>query len=128
MRALVSVLLVVVALVNLVPVVGVLSVARLEALYGVAIEDPNLAVLMRHRAVLFGIVGGLLLASVRLHPLRPAAVVAGLTSMLSFVLVAWLVGEVNEPLRRVVAVDLGASALLVVAALLDRRTRKAPPA
>ena len=66
MQAISTALIFGVGLVNLLPVSGVLSANRLQALYGVAIEDVNFLVLMRHRAVLFGIVGGLLVASVAL--------------------------------------------------------------
>jgi hypothetical protein len=115
-----TVLIGLVGLANLLPVVGVLSAARLQSLYGVVLEDANLVVLMRHRAVLFGIVGGLLLTSAFHAPLRPVGVAVGLTSMLSFILIAWLVGDINPELRRVVVVDWVASAALVAAVLLDR--------
>ncbi len=123
MRILCTALIVVAAAVNLVPVSGVVSAARLEALYGIPFEDANLVILMRHRAVLFGIVGGLLAVAAFHPPLRPAAFVAGLVSMLSFVLIAWLVGDANPELRRVAGVDVVASAVLAAAALLDRRSR-----
>jgi hypothetical protein len=48
------------ALVNRAPVTGLLSAERLRALYGISFEGDTLLIRMRHRAVLFGIVGGLL--------------------------------------------------------------------
>lgn len=120
MNAVITVLILVVGLVNALPVAGAFSGARLQALYGVALEDPNVVILMRHRAVLFGIVGGLLVGAAFHAPLRGAAYGAGFASMLSFVLMAWLVGGYNAELRRVVVVDLVASAALFVAVLLER--------
>jgi len=118
-RVLSTLLVLLAGLANLLPVAGVLSAGRLRALYGVGLEDANLVILMRHRAILFGIVGGLLVASAFHAPLRPAALLAGLISMLSFVAIAWLVGGYNAELRRIIVIDLVASALLVAAALLD---------
>lgn len=120
MRALSTVLIVLTGLVNLLPVSGVLSSGRLQALYGVALQDPNVIILMRHRAVLFGIVGGLLLLSAFHSPLRPVGYAAGFISMLSFVLIAWLVGGYNPELKRVLVVDIVASAALLAALLLER--------
>src|SRR5262245_47738150 len=120
MRLLSTALVFVVGLVNLIPVVGVLSEDRLRSLYGIALEDSNLVILMRHRAVLFGVVGGLLVASVFHAPLRGVGLVVGLISMLSFILIAWHVGETNAELRRVVAVDLVASLALLGVVILDR--------
>ena len=119
MTALTTILILLVGLVNLLPVAGVLSGARLQALYGVALQDPNVVILMRHRAVLFGIVGGLLVSAAFHAPLRTAAYGAGFVSMLSFVLIAWPIGGLNAELRRVVIVDLIASIVLLVAVLLD---------
>jgi len=119
MRAIVTVLLLLAAAVNLLPAIGALSTSRLEGLYGVVVQDPNLAILLRHRAVLFAIVAGLLAVAAFHPPLRALAIAAGLISMLSFVAIAGLVGEYNPLLRRVVLVDVAASLALVAAGLLD---------
>jgi hypothetical protein len=119
MRAFVTVLLLLAAAANLLPVLGALSTARLEALYGVVIQDTNLAILMRHRAVLFGIVGSLLAVAAFHAPVRPLAIPAGLVSMLAFVAIAGSVGDYNPLLRRLVIVDVAASVALVAAAVLD---------
>ena len=107
----------IVGVVNLLPVIGVLSTTRLHGLYGVVVEEPNLAILMRHRAALLGIIGALLVASAFHAPLQPLAVTVGLVSMLSFVLIAHLVDGYNAELRRIVFIDLVASALLVGAGM-----------
>jgi hypothetical protein len=122
-RTLSTALFALVAVVNLVPVVGALSAARLESLYGVAVGEANLEILLRHRALLLAIVGGLLAAAAFHPPLRRAALAAGLASMLSFVVLVGLVGGANPALRRVAAVDLVASLALLAAAGLDRLAR-----
>jgi len=126
MRAMATLLIVVVGLINLLPVSGVLSAKRLQLLYGVALEDVNVLILMRHRAVLFGIIGGLLVASAVHPPLRPIAAIAGLVSMLSFVLIAWLAGSYNPELQRVLVVDLVASLALLGSILLDHLALASP--
>lgn len=113
-----SILFLLVGIVNLLPVVGVTSAERLSRLYGVAVDGPDLAILLRHRAVLFGIVGALLVAAAFSPGLRSIAVAAGLLSMLSFVAIARLENGANAELRRVAWVDVAASVLLVIAAIL----------
>jgi hypothetical protein len=127
MQTLATALFVLVGLVNLLPVSGVLSAGRLEALYGLQLGEPNLLILMRHRAVLFGIVGALLPCSAFHVPLRPIGTAAGLVSMLSFVGLALLAGGYNTELQRVVVVDVVASVVLVAAALLSRFAAVGPP-
>ena len=53
--------LVVAGVINSIPLIGVLSNSQLERLYGpgIAKADPTTIVLLRHRAVLFGIVGSI---------------------------------------------------------------------
>lgn len=114
MRHLVSAGLLIAALIHLLPLAGVLGPERLNMLYGLRFDEPNLQILMRHRAVLFGIVGGLLLAAIWLHPLRMAALVVGLVSVLSFLVLAWQVGNANAQIARVVMADWIALLALLV--------------
>ena len=120
MRSIATALYFIVAVINFLPALGVLSVERMEAFYGVAIREPNLEILMRHRAVLFSIVGVLLAAAMFRPSLRPLAAAAGFVNMLAFILVAWMIGGYNPPIRRVVLVDAVASVLLAVAVIIDR--------
>ena len=57
MQKAISILLVIVGIIHLLPVSGVLGAERLSALYGLSFQEPNIAILMRHRAVLFGLLG-----------------------------------------------------------------------
>jgi hypothetical protein len=54
-------MLVVVGVIHLLPLTGVMGSARLVSLYGVPIEDPNVEILMRHRALLFSLLGGFMI-------------------------------------------------------------------
>lgn len=107
--------LVLAALVNLAPVVGVISNQMIVALYGISLESSDLAILMRHRAILFGLVGGFILLSVFRPALRPLAITAALTSMLSFVALAMLIGDYSQKITRLMVGDLIASVVLIIA-------------
>jgi hypothetical protein len=113
-----TLLVLIAAAINLAPLLGAFAPERMTALYGVNLDDPNLQILMRHRAVLFGIVGGLLLVAAFHPPLRTIGYAAGFASMLSFLLIAWLVGGISEEIRRVVVVDVVGIAALAGAGLV----------
>lgn len=114
----ISILLAVVGVIHLLPLSGVLGAERLVALYGLPFDDPNLQIMMRHRAVLFGMLGAFLLYAAVRPDLRVIALVAGFTSTLSFLWLAWSVGGYNTAIGRVVAADVVAVACLVVASVL----------
>ena len=116
LERLTTVLLLLVALVHLLPTLGVLSAERLQVLYGIAVDDANLEVLMRHRAVLFGLLGVFIAVAAFLPALQSAAFAAALVSILSFLLLAAAADGLNEALRRVVVADLLALAALAGAA------------
>ena len=81
MRYVVPVALLVVAAIHAVPLLGVISAARLSSAYAISIEDPTLEILMRHRAVLFGILAGFLVYAA-FHPeLHRLALVAAFVSV-----------------------------------------------
>lgn len=114
-------MLILVGVIHLLPLPGVLGAGHLARLYGTVIEDPNLIILMRHRAVLFGLLGVLLIAAAFRTELRGIAYLAGFASVVSFLAIAWSVGGYGPPVARVVAADVGALVLLLAALVIDRR-------
>lgn len=120
MQKIVSCLLTAVAIIHLLPLVGALGPQRLQALYGLAFDEPNLLILMQHRAVLFGLLGTFMLWAAFRPALVPLALGAGLVSVLSFLGFALAAAGYNALLARVVVADWLALALLVAAATLHR--------
>lgn len=114
MRYLVSAMLVVVAIIHLLPLSGVLGSERLAALYGLSFNEPNLAILMRHRAVLFGLLGLFILFGAFWTPFQTIAFIAGFVSVVSFLWLAWSVGGYNAQVARVFMVDIVALACLII--------------
>lgn len=114
MKFTVSAMLVVVGLIHLLPLSGVLGNTRLEALYGVPIGGPDLEILMRHRAVLFGLLGAFLIYAAFRPSLQAAAFVAGFVSVGSFMLLAASVGGYNARLATVFNADIVALVCLAI--------------
>lgn len=112
---LVTLALLVIAVIHILPVSGIVGVDRLTALYGVDISDPNLEILMRHRAALFAILGGFFAFAAFRPALQPAAFLMALASIGSFFLLSYSVGEFNTAIRRVVIADVVAAFFLVAA-------------
>lgn len=127
LRYLVTAMLLVAALIHLLPLSGVLGVHRLTALYELPFEEPNLAILMRHRAVLFGMVGVFLALAAFRPGWQAAGLLVGLLSVLSFLGLAWSVGGYNAQLARVVLADQVALVCLLVGAVAYVWGRRAVP-
>ena len=125
MNTLKLVLLTLVGLINFLPVMGLLSAERIQALYGLPTLEPHLGLLMRHRALLFGLVGALIISAVFIPVLRPAAYAMALISMAGFIVLARGVA-INDALQRVLLVDwigLGLLAVVLILELLQRLQR-----
>lgn len=110
-----TLLFLVVGIINFAPIMGVAGQARLEALYAIDIASPDTLLLMRHRAVLFGIVGGYIIAAAFKPAIRTSATIMGMTSMLSFIWLYPSQDTTNAALGRIVTIDIIAVLLLVVA-------------
>jgi len=115
MRALTATLFIIVGLVNLTPLIGVLGATQLEALYDQPFAGKDLLLLLRHRAVLFGLLGGLLIVAAFRPAIRSVAAVAGLVSMVSFLGLAFPIDTLGPALQRVFWADMIATPLLAVA-------------
>lgn len=127
MNKLIAALLLVAGIIHLLPLSGVLGAERLAALYGLTFAEPNLLLLMRSRAVLFGLLGALLVAAAWRQAWRPLALAGGLVSVLSFLLLAGTGGGYNTALGRVVLADWVALACLLLALALHLRATRATP-
>ena len=117
MKHFITLALLLVAALHALPLAGVLGATRLSALYGIDVQDPNLVLLLRHRAVLFGLLAaGLALAALR-PPLHGAGLAVGLVSVAAFLALALVEGPLNPALAGVVKLDLAALILLLAAGL-----------
>lgn len=115
MERIISILLIVVGLVNFLPVFGIVSAAALSKAYGIDLPQGDLLILMRHRALLFGIVGALIISSAFFRHLQVAAMVAGFISMVGFLILAFTADGYGDKIQSVVVADIVATLLLLVA-------------
>ena len=107
-----------VGLMNLYPIIGVISADALTNLYGVTILDNDLLILMRHRAVMLGIIGTFMVIAAFRPGLQSAAIIAGLTSMIAFVGLTLSAGDSGELVNKVMLADVLGSLALFVAIFL----------
>ena len=118
MSKLITLCLVVVGLINLAPVVGILSVQYLEQAYDIAFSSNDLTILMRHRALLFGVLGGFVLFSAFDPRYQGAALIMAGTSMIGFAVLAHLVGDFNAAINKILIADYVGILFLVIAVFL----------
>ena len=118
MNIAISILLFIVGLINFVPVIGVMSADRLSNAYSIELVGNDIVVLMRHRALLFGIIGGFILYSVFNPSYQIAAMIMAAISMLGFLYFVCAVGDYNGDIAKVAIIDLVGIAILAIAAIL----------
>lgn len=110
-------------IINFVPLAGVTGDALLQSSYGIEIASSELSLLLRHRAVLFGIVGGLLLTAAFKPRLRTTASICGMVSMASFAVLYLLTGPGAPELAGVFRADIVGIAVLATAWFLNARSQ-----
>lgn len=110
-------MLLVVAAIHWLPLAGVLGGDRLSALYGITITDPGLELLLRHRAILFGLLAAFLTMAAFRPAWQPWALLAGWISVVSFLLLAAPIPSLGGALQRVVSADWLALACLGIGSI-----------
>jgi hypothetical protein len=115
MRYVIMTMFIIVAIIHLLPLSGVLGAQQLATLYGMTLDDPNLLILLRHRAVLFGLLGCFFLYAAFVPAVQNLALIAGFISVVSFLWIAWSAGVYNPQLARVFTADVIALVCLVIA-------------
>jgi len=118
MKYVVSIMFLFVSAIHLMPLIGVLGLDQLNSLYGLTLaNDPNLEILMRHRAVLFGLMGVFMVISAFKVQYQLMALIAGTVSVVTFLFLAWNIGGYNAEIARVFTADLVALGCLVIGAV-----------
>lgn len=114
MNRLVSAMLIIAGVIHLLPLSGAIGSERLATLYALQFNEPNLEILMRHRAVLFGLFGSFMIFAAFKPAYQTIAFIGGFISVVSFLYLAWAVGNYNEKVTRVIIADVVALGCLVV--------------
>jgi hypothetical protein len=113
-------MLVAAGLLNLAPGVGAVAPALAGKAYDVDIAGPDLETLMRHRALLLAVVGGLAVTAAFRPHLRAAAVTTSAVSFGGFTALAMTTAGLNGALTRVAMADVAGLLVLAAGALLGR--------
>lgn len=112
MRYVVPVALLITALIHALPLLGLTGGARLANLYGIADMDASLEILLRHRAVLFGLLAAFLVYAAFNRELHGIALAGASISVVSFLALAFGTGGYNQAVATVVKVDVIAAVAL----------------
>ncbi len=106
------------SIVNILPALGAFLPSKMKNAYGIDVPDANFELPLRHRAVLFGIVGGFMLYAAITQNYLPLASIIGLISMISFLILYFTIsGQINEALTKVMKIDAVATVILLIAYL-----------
>lgn len=107
-------LLIAVGLLNVAPAIVFFAPHRSSNLYGIELSDANLAVVMRHRAVMLGLLGAAMIYAAFRREVIVPVVVAALVGKASFLFLVYSTGTTGDELRSVGQFDIAAVACLIV--------------
>ena len=109
--------LLIVGLINFAPIAGTLGVKKLEKAYDVSIDNPDLSILMRHRALLFGLLGGFILVSILVPAYQVPAMIMAAISMVGFAVICHTEVGYNMAIGKVLIADYVGILFLALAGL-----------
>jgi len=118
MKIIITICLLIVGLINFIPLFGIISTDKLMSAYSVTIEGHDMAILMRHRALLFGILGGFIIFAAFKPLYQNAAMLMAGISMVGFACLVLTTGAYNESIGKILLIDIIGIVLLLVAILL----------
>ncbi|MGL5816703.1 MAG: hypothetical protein ACRCYR_04010 [Phycicoccus sp.] len=107
-------------LVNAAPLAAAFTPAQIGERYGIGVIDHDVSVLLQHRGVLFGVLGGGLALGATRPRFRTAAVAANAISCAAFVLIVLARHPVGPTLTTVAWADVGVLLLLLIGSSLVR--------
>ncbi len=105
--------------INLLPSFLAFLPNKISRSYGIEMPNKNIELLIRHRAILFGIIGGLMIYASLVKMYYDLATIVGLISMVSFILLYFKIGkEININLQRVMIIDIVGTIILCLGFIL----------
>lgn len=111
-------ILLITGLVHILPFSFLFFPEQLQKNYGVDMSDVNLQLLLRHRAIFFGLIGfGLIFSAIKRYFYGWASTI-GLISMVSFIVLFYQIGGINQQLRSVMMIDVFVSISLFLSAVV----------
>lgn len=117
MQTVVSLLLLIVGVINILPLIGVFSSKKLSSAYDVKLENTNLVILLKHRALLFGLIGGFVFYSVFKPAYQIEAMIMAAISMGGFIIIAKNESDYSKSLSKIVVIDIIGIASLIAASI-----------
>lgn len=115
MEIVLRVCLVISGIINFIPSILAFFPNKIRQSYGVEIPNANYELLLRHRAISLGIIGGLMIYAAIAKKNYDLVTIVGLVSMVAFVVLYNLVGgELNSELSKVMKIDVFAIAVLLI--------------
>ena len=109
----------IVGVVNLIPMAVFFDIRQTTKLYGVEVTDSTMLVLMRHRAILLGIVGIILIYAAIRPEARWIAFGLAALSKISFIYLWATSSGSSAEIRKVALIDVAAMVVLCVASGLN---------
>lgn len=122
-RFIVPVLLFLVGILNLTPAIVFFDPTRTSSLYGIQIAEDDLGVIVRHRAVLLGLLGAAMIYAAFQRTFVVPAITAAFLGKLAFLYSIWTTANTIE-LDRVAMFDIGAMVVLIIALVLHLSSPK----
>lgn len=108
-------LLLLVGVLNLTPAIVFFAPERSLTLYAIELSEPNLSIVMRHRAVLLGLLGAALIYGAFRKEFLVPAIIAALIGKAAFLFLVYSSAAANAELGRVALFDIAAIVVLLTA-------------
>jgi len=106
-------------IINFIPSILAFLPKKINQSYGVEVPNQNYELLLRHRAVLFGIIGSVMIFSAVSQLYYELSVIIGMVSMVSFIILfKGIKGTINSELTKVMKIDIVGIIILLVGYML----------
>lgn len=101
-------------LINLIPTILAFIPDKIAKSYGIEVPNVNYELVLRHRAVLLGLVGAFMIYSAFTKKYYEASTIMGFISMIAFIVLFYLIGNINPELKKVMIIDVVATIILTI--------------